>query len=41
MRRTHLRLLAGLIVLMMAVTVIDLTLRRIDKRFSYWKPIRG
>jgi NitT/TauT family transport system permease protein len=33
--------LAGLIVLMVAVTLIDLTLKRIDKRFSYWKPIRG
>ena len=33
--------LAGLIVLMVAVTFIDLTLKRIDKRFSYWKPIRG
>jgi NitT/TauT family transport system permease protein len=33
--------LAGLIVLMMAVTVIDLALTKLDKRFSYWKPIRG
>jgi NitT/TauT family transport system permease protein len=33
--------LAGLIVLMVAVTLIDLTLKRIDKRFSYWKPVRG
>ena len=33
--------LAGLIVLMFAVTLIDLALKKIDKRFSYWKPVRG
>jgi sulfonate transport system permease protein len=33
--------LAGLIVLMVAVTFIDVTLKKIDKRFSYWKPVRG
>src|SRR6185436_11701793 len=33
--------LAGLIVLMLAVTGIDLALKKLDKRFSYWKPIRG
>jgi NitT/TauT family transport system permease protein len=33
--------LAGLIVLMMAVTLIDVVLKKVDKRFSYWKPIRG
>jgi hypothetical protein len=32
--------LAGLIVLMIAVTCIDLTLKKIRQRFSYWKPIR-
>ncbi len=33
--------LAGLIVLMLAVTLIDALLKRIDTRFSYWKPVRG
>ena len=33
--------LAGLIVLMVAVTLIDVVLRKIDTRFSYWKPVRG
>jgi NitT/TauT family transport system permease protein len=33
--------LAGLIVLMVAVTLIDVTLKQVEKRFSYWKPIRG
>lgn len=33
--------LAGLLVLMFAVTLIDLALKKVDKRFSYWKPIRG
>jgi NitT/TauT family transport system permease protein len=33
--------LSGLIVLMLAVTGIDLALKKLDKRFSYWKPIRG
>ena len=32
--------LAGLIVLMLAVTVIDLGLKKLDRRFSYWKPVR-
>lgn len=30
--------LAGLIVLMAAVIVIDVALTRLDRRFSYWKP---
>jgi ABC-type nitrate/sulfonate/bicarbonate transport system permease component len=30
--------LAGLIVLMAAVIVIDVALTRLDARFSYWKP---
>lgn len=30
--------LAGLIVLMAAVVVIDVALTRLDRRFSYWKP---
>jgi NitT/TauT family transport system permease protein len=33
--------LAGLIVLMLAVTLIDLALKQLDKRFSYWKPMRS
>ena len=33
--------LAGLIVLMVAVTIIDLALKKLDRRFSYWKPMRG
>jgi NitT/TauT family transport system permease protein len=32
--------LAGLIVLMVAVTLIDLGLKKLDTRFSYWKPVR-
>jgi sulfonate transport system permease protein len=32
--------LAGLLVLMAAVIVIDLALKRLDRRFSYWKPVR-
>ena len=31
--------LAGLLVLMAAVIVIDVGLKRLDARFSYWKPI--
>jgi len=31
--------LAGLIVLMAAVIVIDVALTRLDRRFSYWKPV--
>jgi ABC-type branched-subunit amino acid transport system ATPase component len=31
--------LAGLLVLMAAVIAIDLGLKRLDARFSYWKPI--
>jgi NitT/TauT family transport system permease protein len=31
--------LAGLLVLMTAVIVIDLGLQRLDARFSYWKPV--
>ena len=31
--------LAGLLVLMTAVVVIDLGLQRLDARFSYWKPV--
>ena len=30
--------LSGLIVLMLAVTLIDLGLKKLDTRFSYWKP---
>jgi NitT/TauT family transport system permease protein len=33
--------LAGLIVLMAAVIAIDVGLRRLDTRFSYWKPVRS
>ena len=32
--------LAGLLVLMAAVIAIDLGLKRLDRRFSYWKPVR-
>jgi sulfonate transport system permease protein len=32
--------LAGLLVLMAAVIAIDLALKRLDRRFSYWKPVR-
>jgi NitT/TauT family transport system permease protein len=32
--------LAGLLVLMLAVIAIDLGLKRLDRRFSYWKPVR-
>ena len=32
--------LAGLIILMLAVSVIDAILKKVDTRFSYWKPIR-
>jgi NitT/TauT family transport system permease protein len=32
--------LAGLIVLMAAVIAIDVALKRLDVRFSYWKPTR-
>jgi NitT/TauT family transport system permease protein len=32
--------LAGLIVLMAAVIAIDVALKRLDTRFSYWKPTR-
>jgi NitT/TauT family transport system permease protein len=32
--------LAGLLVLMAAVIVIDVGLKRLDTRFSYWKPAR-
>jgi NitT/TauT family transport system permease protein len=32
--------LAGLLVLMAAVIVIDIGLKRLDTRFSYWKPAR-
>jgi ABC-type nitrate/sulfonate/bicarbonate transport system permease component len=32
--------LAGLLVLMAAVVVIDLVLKWLDTRFSYWKPAR-
>jgi NitT/TauT family transport system permease protein len=31
--------LAGLLVLMAAVIAIDVALKRLDARFSYWKPI--
>jgi NitT/TauT family transport system permease protein len=31
--------LAGLVVLMAAVIVIDVALTRLDRRFSYWKPV--
>ena len=31
--------LAGLLVLMAAVIAIDIALKRLDARFSYWKPI--
>ncbi len=31
--------LAGLLVLMAAVIVIDVALKRLDARFSYWKPV--
>lgn len=33
--------LAGLIVLMMAVMTIDYALKKLDTRFSYWKPVRS
>jgi len=32
--------LAGLIVLMAAVSAIDFALKKLDSRFSYWKPVR-
>ena len=31
----------GLIMLMLAVSVIDAVLKKIDTRFSYWKPVGG
>jgi sulfonate transport system permease protein len=31
--------LAGLLVLMAAVIAIDVALKRLDVRFSYWKPV--
>ena len=31
--------LAGLLVLMAAVIAIDVALKRLDARFSYWKPV--
>jgi NitT/TauT family transport system permease protein len=33
--------LAGLIILMVAVSMIDFTLKKLDTRFSYWKPVRS
>ncbi len=33
--------LAGLIVLMAAVSAIDFALKKLDTRFSYWKPVRS